>query len=168
MSQTLRDSFKETRGVFVPVFTNRTEETGAELVFTNALVRELTSRGNVILSSREKGGLELKGTINDITFSPTVLTPTGFTGLQPYRRLPTELGLNVSIFFQLVRPENGQILWQGTFTGFQRVEAPIARTQDFEAPSSVGLQTLSLIQSRYMDVARIIMRDVYDDLIGQF
>jgi len=163
--QTLRTPFTETRGVFIPVFTNLTEETGAEVVFTNALIRELSSRGSVVLSSREAGALELRGHIVDISYGATVLTPTGFQGLQSYRRTPTELGLTVAIALELVEPGTQRVLWSGRFSGFQRVEAPIQRTHNYEAPSSVGVQTLSLIQSRYADVARNVMRDVYDDIV---
>lgn len=168
LSHRLKDVFRDTRGVFVPVFDNTTEETGAERVFTNALIREIASRGEIKIASREEGALELRGTVASISYGATVLSDLGFKGLQSYRRLPLELGLTVNISLRLTDPANGRVLWSSSFSGFRRVEAPLGRTYDFEAPSSVGLQTQSLAESRYADVARDIMRDVYDEMVELF
>ena len=48
---------------------------------------------------------------------------------------------------------------------FQRVAAPVDRTFNFQAPSAVGPITQSLIDSSYNDIARNIMRDVYDEML---
>ena len=46
--------------------------------------------------------------------------------------------------------------------------APVNRTYNYEAPSSIGLLTQSLIDSSYSDIARDIMRDVYDEMVEVF
>src|SRR5258708_4863845 len=45
LNHRLKEVFREDRSLFVPVFDNLTDETGVELVFTNALLREIKSRG---------------------------------------------------------------------------------------------------------------------------
>ncbi len=168
LSHRLRGEFQSKRGLFVPVFHNYTEETGAERIFTSALVKELESHGNIVMDHKGEDGLELRGAVTGISYAPSVLSDFGYKGLQVYRRLPVELGLNVSVALTLVDTRTGKVLWSGSFAGFRRVETPTNRTYDFEAPSSLGLFTLSLVETRYQDVARDIMRDVYDAMVEFF
>jgi len=168
LSHRLKGEFQSSRGLFVPVFDNLTEETGAERIFTNALIRELESHGNLVMDHKGVDGMELKGTVVGISYAPSVLSNFDHKGLQSYRRLPVELGLNVVLSLSLVDTRTNKVLWSNTFSGFRRVEAPVNRTYDFEAPSSLGLTTLSLVESRYQDVARDIMRDVYDAMVEFF
>lgn len=168
LSHRLRPAFQTSRGFFVPVMTNATEETGAERIFTNALIRELESHGNLVMNHFGDDALELRGTISSISYAPSVFSEFGFGGLQGYRRIPMELGLNVSLSLALVDPQTNQVLWSGGFSGFRRVETPLNRTYDFEATSSLSYFTQSLVESRYHDVARDIMRDIYDDMVEFF
>jgi hypothetical protein len=168
LNHRLLADFSRPQGIYVPVLANHTDETGAERVFTDALIRELQSRGQVVFGRRETGAYELRGAVESISYTPTVLTDPGFQGLQPYRRLPSELGVNVSISLSLVEPGTGKTLWAKTFTGFRRVETPLSRTYDYQAPSSVGPLTQSLIEEQYANIAGDIMRDVYDEMVEQF
>lgn len=164
----LKDTFSDARGIFVPVFNNFSDEVGAERVFTNALIRELQSRGEIVISSRDQKGLELIGTLTKVDVVPTAYTDRDFKGLASFRRLPSEYGVTVDLSLILRDPKNGQVLWQNGFTGFRRVQPPLDRTYDFQAPSSVGPSTQSIVELRFADVARDIMRDVYDDMVDIF
>jgi hypothetical protein len=168
LNHRLKDSFQYKNGIFVPVFTNRTDEIGAELVFTNALIRELTSRREVLISSRDAGGLELRGEIASISTTPTAYTANGFQGLQSYRRLPSQLGVAATITLSLVDPKSQGVLWTKTFTNFRRTDAPLNRTYDYQAPTSVGPLTQSVVEALYVDIARDMMRDVYDEMVELF
>ena len=168
LSHRLREPFTQARGIYVPVFTNATEETGAEQIFTNAFIRELQSRGEVVMTSREAGGAELVGTIESITYAPTAFTAQGFEGLSPFRRLPLEIGVTAVVSLKLLEPKTARVLWSGSFSSFRRIEAPVDRTRDYQAPSTIGLRTQSLIQSRYVDIARDISRDAYDGMVELF
>lgn len=169
LSHRLTGAFQSKEGIFVPVFTNKTDEIGAEVIFTNALIRELTSRREVVLSSRDAGGLELMGEITSVSTASMAYTDLGFQGLQQsYRRLPSELGVTVVINLKVVDPKSNQVVWKKEFSGFRRVDAPVNRTYDYQAPSSVGRYTLSVVESLYSDIARDIMRDVYDEMVELF
>ena len=168
LSHRLRPEFQGSRGFFVPMFLNETEETGAERIFTNALIRELESHGNLTMNHEGNDALELRGQVTGISYAPSAVSDFGFGGLQSYRRIPVELGLTVSISLTLVDPKTNKVIWSGGFSGFRRVETPLNRTYDFEAPSSLGPFTQSLVEARYHDVARDIMRDVYDDMVEFF
>ncbi|MCB0417772.1 MAG: hypothetical protein KDD39_08990 [Bdellovibrionales bacterium] len=168
LSHRLRAEFRDPRGIFVPVFDNMTDEVGAEIVFTNALIREITSRRKILLSTREKGALELHGVITDIRVEPTTLTDAGFKGLQGYQRIPSELGVRVNLALVLRDPKSGKIYWSHDFSGYRRVNAPTDRTYDYQSPSSVGVATQSIYESEYPEIARQIVRDVYDEMVEVF
>jgi hypothetical protein len=159
----LLPAFSDPRGIYVPIFTNNTEEIGAERVFTHVCIRELKSRGLVLFRSPESGAGRLEGTVEQISYAPTGYTTQGFEGLNPFRRLPTELGLNVVIHLRLLR--DGKEEWSGRFTGFRRVEVPADRTFDFQAPSSIGLRTQTSLELRYAEIAKDVMRDAYDAMV---
>lgn len=164
----LVDVFKGKEGIYIPVFTNLTDEVGAERVFTNALIRELQSRGEVIVTHRGAGGYEFAGTVVSIGYGASGNTTPGFGGLATYRRIPSEMAVDVAVSMQLLNPKTGRVLWAGSFSGFRRVAAPLDRTYDYEAPSSLGLITQSLIESQYPYIARDIVRDAYDTMLEFF
>jgi len=161
----LKDVFKDSRGIFVPVFGNETDETGVETIFTDALIRELQSRHEVVIRSKRDAGLELRGTLTHINHAPTAFTDTGYRGLQGYKRLPSEFGVDVGIVLILRRVGSGSYIWRKSFTSFRRVDGTLGRTFDYQAPSSVGLLNQSIVESIYTDIARDIMRDVYDEMV---
>lgn len=170
LNHRLKKAFTDPRGIFVPVFLNNSTETGAERVFTNALIRELHSRGEVVVSSREEAGYELKGVISDIGYGPTTgaYTDPRFEGLQPYWSLPIELGVSVSVNLVLKDSKTQADVWGQGVTAFRRVAAPTNRTYDYQSPSSLGLISQSLVEQTYHALAQDMMRDVYDDMVELF
>lgn len=167
MNHRLKETFTRGKGIYVPVFTNATEEVGAEVVFTNALIRELESRGEIVVTHRQPDTMELRGTLTAISYAATAFSPFGFQGLERDRRLPTEIGVNVYLSLQLVDPKKG-VVWSNGFSGFRRVSTPVNRTYDYQAPSAIGLSSQSLVASQYPNIAGDIMRDVYDDMVEIF
>lgn len=170
----IKDVFQNKKGIFIPVFDNKTDEVGAEQIFTNALIREMRLHEELLLINRQPGALELRGAITTLTYNPTVATSPGYSyiqgrpGLADYRRIPSELGVSVTLHLSLIDTETKKVLWEKDFGGFRRVSAPTNRTSDSDAPSSVGLQTPTLAQYFYPEVAQLIARDVYDDMIDFF
>lgn len=158
----------ESRAIFVPVFDNQTEETGCETVFTNALIRELNSHREVVVTDRSNSDLLLSGTITKVEVIPTANSDLGFKGLQFYRRIPSELGIRVTIAFTVTEKNTQKVLWSKELTGFRRVGAPMNRTYDYQSPSSVGLITQSVVESHFAEVARLIMSDMYDEMVQLF
>ncbi len=159
---------KAKHGLFVPVLGNATEEVGAERIFTNALLRELQSRGEVTLTGRDEASARLEGTVTSISYSPTAFTDQGFHGLQSYRRIPTEYGVTVELSLRLVDEKLKRVTWSSHFRSFQRLAAPVSRTYSYEGASSIGLLTQSIIEGSYDNIARNIMRDVYDEMVEIF
>lgn len=163
----VKPTFRPAKGIFVTVFTNQTDEQGAEVVFTNALIRELESRGQVVLTQRQPGAYEFQGAVNSINYYPSISTPVGAKGLRPYRRLPSEIVVEASVWVALVNPETKAIAWSGTFGSFRRVPMPLDRTYNYQAPSSIGLITQGFIQTQYPQIARDVSRDIYDAMLAE-
>ena len=168
LSHRLKSSITSPRGVFVRVFDNQTDEVGAEIIFTNALIHELQSRREIDLTEDDKNSVQLLGTVSKIGYSATANYGNGFRGLQPWVTLPSELGVSVEISISLYDPKGEFPSFTKAFSGFQRVAVPSNRTYDVEAPSAFGPIAQSSIESVYPEIARLITRDIYDDLVEIF
>jgi hypothetical protein len=168
LNHRLQDTFKNPNGFFIPVFDNRTQEVGSEMVFTNALIRELLSHGVTIAPDKTSGTLELRGTVTQVQRMVEVQSAAGLRGLEFYQRVPDQIGVRAFILIELVDPETKKPKWSKEFNAYRRVSAPLNRTSDAEAPSSLGITTESLIENSYSLIARDIMRDVYDAMVEVF
>ena len=168
LNHRLQDTFRNPKGFFIPIFDNKTQEVGTEIVFTNALIRELISHGETVIPDKTEEGLELRGTVTQVQRGVEVQSPAGFRGLQPYQRIPDQIGVRAFILIELLNPKTGKVLWSREFNAYRRVSAPLNRSMDVDAPSSLGLTTESLIEDSYLLIARDIMRDVYDAMVEVF
>lgn len=165
---TLNHRLKETfdakgKGVFIPVFTNQTEEVNLGIVFTNALIRELESHGEKNVSKKENAGLEIRGVITDVTQKLEI--PSTANTLYDYSQVPDQIGVRVYMRIEIWDPVSNQKRWENRFEQYRRVSAPLNRLTDKDAPSSLGPITQSIIEASYPDIARDIMRDVYDLMV---
>lgn len=168
LSHRLKNVFNDSQGVFVPIFSNNTEELGAEMVFTNALLRELKVHQSFLIADKKDSiGLELKGIIEQISYQPTALyAPAGGVNkLQSYVTLPDQLNVVATVRLNLINTKTKEILWTRSASASRIVSAFLGRTGDKEAASGFGLFTQSLIDSRYSELARDIMRDMYDSML---
>ena len=168
LNHRLQDTFKSPRGIFVPVFHNKTQEVGSEIVFTNALIRELLSHGEKVASERNDGAFEIRGTVSQVRREVEVQSAAGLKRLEAYQRVPDQIGVRVFVLVELIDPETKTIKYSKEFSAYQRVTAPLNRMMDVDAPSSLGVTTESLIENSYTLIARDIMRDVYDSMVEVF
>ena len=168
LSHRVKNVFDQPKGIFVPVFANQTEEMGAELVFTNAFLRELTLHQTFrLVDVKETTPLELRGTVEKIIYQPTALygPSPAVNKLQPYSNVPDQINLVATVRVDLFDRESKKVVWTQTVNGSRIVSAYLARTGDREAASGFGTYTQSLIDARYADVARDMMRDLYDTML---
>jgi hypothetical protein len=167
LSHRLKTVFDNPNGVFVPVFKNETEELGAEMVFTNALLRELKLHQKFnVAENKDTTPLALQGVVEQISYQPTALyaPAQGVNKLQPYSNIPDQINLVATVRLDLINKETKKVVWTQKASGSRIVGAYLGRTGDREAASGFGTYTQSLIDIRYNDVARDIMRDMYDSM----
>ncbi len=165
----LKDNFETAKkgAICIPWFKNKSLYIGAERIFTNALIRELRGRGQLDFSS-DSCNYYIKGEITSISVSPVAFTDPGFNGLQSWRRLPLEYVTNVTLALKLIEKRTWTTLWENSFSQSQRFGSSSLRTHSYEAPSSIGLITESNIEKSFYEIARDMMRDVYDDIVEIF
>lgn len=168
LNHRLQSEFQTEKGFFIPVFNNDSREVGAETVFTNALVRELRSHGEKVVIEKQSARLELVGTVNEINYVVENQSAPGTRRLQPYQRLPDQIGVKVKVFLALNDLQTGKSVWGKSFEGYRRVSASLERASDADAPSALGPLTESVIEASYRDIARDMMRDFYDNLVEIF
>lgn len=170
LNHRLQSTFKSPAGLFVPVFDNRTQEVGTEIVFTNALIRELLSHGEKVAHEKpsQEEALEIHGTVTQVQRNVEVQSAAGLPGFVAYQRIPDQIGIRAFILIEAKNTKTGKVVWQKEFSSYQRVSAPLNRTQDSALPSSLANTTESLIESVYPLIARDIMRDVYDSMVEVF
>lgn len=68
---------QDIRTIAVPVFLNRTSETGVENILTSALVAEFTRTGRVRVADEAVADAVLKGAITSYAVSPIFYSPDG-------------------------------------------------------------------------------------------
>ncbi len=168
LSHRVQNVFDHPKGLFVPIFANDTEELGAEMIFTNALLRELTLHQTFrVAHKKEETPLELRGVVEQINYQPTALYApnAGVNKLQSYSNVPDQINLVARVRLELFDRDSKKVLWTQSATASRIVGAYLARTGDKEAASGFGTYTQSLIDSRYSDIARDLVRDLYDAML---
>jgi hypothetical protein len=168
LNHRLKDQFTNHKGFFIPVFDNTTNEAGAEIVFTNALIYEMKSHGEEVLSEKQSGGILVHGVVESVSYKTEALGAPGFQGLHQHVRIPDQISVTVQVRLRMTDMQTQKEIWSNGYTRNRWTAAPSNRTYDVDAPSSLGLFTQSLIEATYVDVARDMMRDVYDSMVDFF
>ncbi len=111
----------------VPIFKNKTQETGVEVAYTNALLQEfLRSKvGQVV--DEPKAEVRIEGEIASITYTPeSPVTPETSAGLYLPRGtvLASRYRILTDVTLRVVRRSDGEVVWQGSFKGERTYAAP--------------------------------------------
>ncbi len=165
----LSDKFNHPKGIYIPIFYNASDEVGAEMAFTNALIRKLLSHGEHVVYNESESGLILKGTIQQIVSrrenDQAIPAINAEKTTYSYNHIPDKIAVNASIRLSLVETETKKEIWSQEYPGFERVSAPLSRLADKDSPSSFGLITQSKIESSYSDLARRFASAAYDGMV---
>ncbi len=165
----LSDRFNHSKGIYVPIFFNGTDQVGAEMPFTNALIRKLLSHGEHIVYSQGESGLILKGKILGISHTTgSKLDLSDSKGVYNYNIVPDQIGISASIQLVLLETATMKTLWTQTYPGFIWRAAPRDRLSDKAAPSSFGLITQSIVEASYADIARDFASAAYDGMVEPY
>lgn len=112
--------------VAVPIFKNKTQETGIEVAFTNALIQEFHRSQAVQLTEANLADVKAIGTIQSISYEPQGKREGGDSA--PYLPrgaiLATGYRVVLMVHLALLRQSDQQILWAGDFRGESTYSAP--------------------------------------------
>lgn len=95
----------EIRSVAVPVFANRTIQTGIETTVTRVLVDRIVASKRLAVTEQKSADALLSGTVESFVTSPIAVT----SGTQ----ITTEYRATISVAITLTRQRDGKVLWKG-------------------------------------------------------
>lgn len=117
--------------ISIPMFKNKTQETGVEVSFTNSLIQEFlrSKAGRVV--EEPQADVRIEGEISSITYTPESAVASGQIDIAgPGQFLPqgavlaSRYRILVDVNLRLVRRSDREVLWQGSFNGERTYAAP--------------------------------------------
>ena len=162
------------RLVAVPVFKNNTAETGVEVYFTNAIIRELERSGLAKVTDQRSAEVKLEGTVASVRYVPvnplpvqppqnaaSLGAPTAIDAIQN-----TEYRILVQTNLRLVKSADERVLWQGTFSGERSYLAPRITIEGLT--SANALYNQSARDQNIQSMAHDVMIEAYERLTENF
>ena len=128
------------RTIAVPVFKNMTHETGAEVYFTNAMIRELERARVGVVTNKEDAQVTLEGSVDSIDY----------VGGSPEKFLSDTAVLNRSVqiiagtTLRLRRNSDQKVLWESAFR----------KELGYASPFIVQTEALTSVNALYNHSAR--------------
>jgi hypothetical protein len=113
--------------ISVPIFKNRSQETGVEVALTNALIQEFQRSRIARVVDNSLSEVAVVGTIDSIQYLPGAKRTSGDSSA-PFLPLGTviasEYRILMTVTVELKRQADGIQLWSGTFSGERTYVAP--------------------------------------------
>lgn len=113
--------------VSVPIFVNRTKESGIESFFTASIINEFERSGLARVKSKGDSQIVLEGRVEQIDYVDGTKVDKDDPG---YEELPSGVVLTkeyrviAKVFVQLRRRSDQKVVWSGEFDGERRYSAP--------------------------------------------
>ncbi|MBL7688490.1 MAG: hypothetical protein JNJ49_10670 [Bdellovibrionaceae bacterium] len=127
--------------VAVPVFKNQSHEVGAEVAFTNAMIREMERHQIAHVVPKADAQVVLDGVIDSIQY--IVSNQVNDSSLPRSTILNIEYRIVVGVTLRLKRASDGVNIWTESFNAERSYQAP-----------KIGLEGLNSANSLYNDSAR--------------
>src|SRR5262249_7614197 len=113
--------------IAVPIFKNRTQETGIEADFTNALIRQFERSQVARVTSKDLAPVRIEGIIQSLDIQPGAGGLKGGTSdnpLPPDSVLRTEYSISVVAKILVRRQSDDKVIWEGQFNDRKLYQAP--------------------------------------------
>ena len=154
--------------VAVPVFKNKTQETGIEVSFTNALIKQFHKSEVAHLSESNVADVVAMGTIEALTYEPQ--GPVQLGDKAPYLPKGTVLATSyrvlMTVSLNLVRQSDKQVLWSSSFKGETSYSAPHVTVSSVNTVNP--LYNLSARRQYIDDLAQDMMTEAHNQLTESF
>ncbi|MCC6277631.1 MAG: hypothetical protein IT289_06935 [Oligoflexia bacterium] len=170
--------------VAIPVFVNKTHETGVETYFSESLRVEFETSRLAKVTSKSEAQVILEGAITSVSFSPSIPFDSSTKELVgPSSRFPDDRTQNENTMPQFTvlskeyitrvevritarKVSDNKVLWQGDFTGQRTYQAPLLGNPSVNDSNSIYNQ-----RSRQDTVARLaaeMMSEAHDRITENF
>ena len=155
------------RQVAIPVFSNKTQEVGAEVAFTNAMIREFEQSKVAEVVSVDVTPLKLEGEIISIKYeSRSAAQSNEIKALPEKTVLTTSYQIVVQAKIRLRRTSDQAILWEGAVTNEKVYSAPRIGTPAVN--SANVLYNQSARQQNLDGLASDMMEEAHDRMTESF
>jgi len=154
--------------IAIPIFKNKTKEAGAEVYFTNALIRNFERSRIASVQSVSGAPVTLLGEIISIKYKPIVSVEGG----RELKKLPLKTVLTTSYAvyvltrLSLQRNSDKKVIWSSSFNGESVYSSP-----QMESAVVNSLNALYNQSARYKELqklSKIMMIEVHDRLTENF
>lgn len=122
-NRTIPEGYKE---ITIPIFKNKSMETGIETYFTKAIVQEFIRSRVARVVGPSETDVELQGTIIDVVYTPeAIFSRSSAAPLMPEgTALASSYRIRLSVKIAIIKKSTQKILWQGSFNGERTYSAP--------------------------------------------
>lgn len=157
------------RQISVPVFKNKTQETGIEVAFSNALIQEFQRSRIARVVDNSLSEVAVVGEIDSIQYLPGSPRKAGEASAQ---YLPTgtviasEYRILMRVTVRIVRQADGTELWSGSFSGERTYAAPQVTLAGVNSVNP--LYNLSARRQNIDIMANDIMTEAHDRITENF
>lgn len=155
------------RTIAVPVFHNDTHESGIEVFFTNAFIREL-QRSNVgAIADRSKAQTTLDGFISNVEYIPVSAQESSPQFAIPKNTVLTTIyRIRVTSLLKLLRNSDQKVLWEGGFVKEATYSTPRIGYEGLA--SANALYNHSARQSAIQSLANDMMIEAHNRMVESF
>ncbi|MGE3387204.1 MAG: LPS assembly lipoprotein LptE [Bdellovibrionales bacterium] len=155
------------RQLAIPVFSNKTQEVGAEVAFTNAMIREFEQSQIAEIVPVDNAPLKLEGEIESVKYgSRSAAQSKEIPALPQNAVLTTSYQILVTMRFRLRRVSDQAVLWEGSVNNEKVYSAPQIGTPVVN--SANVLYNQSARQQSLTALAKEMMEEAHDRMTENF
>lgn len=155
--------------ISVPIFKNKTQETGIEVAFTNSLIQEFQRSRIARVVDNALSEVSVVGTIDTIQYLPGAKRVAGDSA-SPYLPngtvIASEYRILLTVTVKVVRQADGIELWSGSFSGERTYAAPQVTLAGVNSVNP--LYNLSARRQNIDVMAYDIMAEAHDRITENF
>lgn len=155
--------------ISIPVFKNRTQETGIEVAFTNNLIQEFQRSRIARIVDNSLSEVAVVGNIDSVQYLPGAKRVAGDSST-PYLPsgtvIASEYRILLTVTVKVVRQADGTELWSGTFSGERTYAAPQVTLAGVNSVNP--LYNLSARRQNIDVMASDIMAEAHDRITENF
>jgi hypothetical protein len=147
------------KNITVPVFENRSHETGIEVYFTNAMIEEIDRSRSAHVTSKQRADVAVEGTIQTVKYVPGAQKSSASTNNLPANTVLTaEYRILITTLIRVRHLSDNRILWSASFSGEKsyispQVESAVVNSVNSLYNHSAHHQNITLMAQEMMTEA---------------
>ena len=149
--------------IAVPVFKNLSAEPGAEVLFTNAMIREIERSNLARVTDKSGAQVVLEGTVQGVSYAATEAVSAD---LPPGAVQNRAYSVKINASLKLQRVSDQKVVWTGAFEGESTYLAPLVKITGLNTVNS--LYNHSAHQKEIEKLAESMMAEAQDRMTENF